>query len=405
MPVHVLDAEGEVMITLTKPNEPFAPYDHDPTDSDSEADPHIERLRRGIAMIVDVGLVPDTYLTPDLRTVTVPPEPDRQEADGTIDGVWVPAWVDEPRKRRSGKKVQTEDQSDRNGNPSEAAVIQYQASAKHLASASPFFKALLLSGLRESVKFKTEGSVTVSTEGWDANALLYVLKILHCKHHELPRQVDLTMLAKVCVVGDFYGCQDAVRFATQCWIGQLEPGVPNTKYRPLVLWIWLSYFFRMAAQFKEVTSIAITQGKGLIETLGLPIPATIMDAINDRRQEAITELIDHVYEERDRYLSGEMGCSFECSAMMYGGIAKNLVEHKMTPADLEAPFHNHSYMSLVRIIERFRTPRWFDVGASLSNYGYQYVNHQCRDSTLSSLRDGWNGYVDGLDLKQFVELR
>ena len=276
VPVHVLDSEGEVMISLRNANRPFAPYDYDPTDSDSESETPIDRLRRGIIMSVDVGVLPETFLTPDLRTVTVPAEPDLQGADGTVDGVWVPVGADEPRKLRGMKRTQTGSPDDgKDGDEGDGMVVQFQASAKHLSSASPFFRALLRSGLSESVMFKAEGSVVVSTKQWDADALLYVLKILHCKHHELPPQVDLDMVAKVCVVGDFYGCQDAVRFATQYWIPKLEP-VPNNKYRPLLLWLWITYFFRMPALFKEVTSIIITQGKGVIETLGLPIPAPIM---------------------------------------------------------------------------------------------------------------------------------
>ncbi|PWY67613.1 hypothetical protein BO94DRAFT_503713 [Aspergillus sclerotioniger CBS 115572] len=298
-----------------------------------------------------------------------------------------------------------ENMYDKGEEEGDGMVVRFKASARHLSSSSPFFRALLLSGFSESIKFKAEGSVAVSTKQWDADAFLYVLKILHCKHHELPRQVDLDMVAKVCVVGDFYGCQDAVRFATQCWITKLKP-VPNNKYRPLLLWLWITFFFRMPASFNEVTSIIITQGKGVIGTLGLPIPAPIMGAINNRRREAITDLVNHIHEEHERYTSGDLGCSFECGSMMAGGIDRNLKFYKLRPVDgFEAPYHNHSYMSVVRTIEMFTTPRWYDVTSTYSSYGYQYTAHQCHDSTYASLRDGWNGHLDGLELKDFVKLR
>lgn len=74
--------------------------------------------------------------------------------------------------------------------PSEADV-RIQVSAKHLMLASPVFKKALTGKWKEGSTFVGTGSVVITTEGWDVEAFLILLRILLCQHHKLPKRVSL----------------------------------------------------------------------------------------------------------------------------------------------------------------------------------------------------------------------
>lgn len=85
--------------------------------------------------------------------------------------------------------------------------IRIQASAKHMTFASSFFKKALLGGWKESESYLQNGSVEVIAEDWDCDALLIVLRAIHCQFLEIPNEVTLEMLAKIAVVANYYDCK------------------------------------------------------------------------------------------------------------------------------------------------------------------------------------------------------
>ncbi|KAB8238647.1 uncharacterized protein BDW43DRAFT_296824 [Aspergillus alliaceus] len=95
----------------------------------------------------------------------------------------------------------------------------------HLILVSPAFKKIL-----------TGGSVEITTENWDPEALLILLRILHFQLHIVPRRLILELNAK--------------------------------------LWLWISCLFQLRTKFKEATSISMSQSNGWIASSGLPIQST-----------------------------------------------------------------------------------------------------------------------------------
>ena len=67
------------------------------------------------------------------------------------------------------------------------------------------------------------------------------------------------LLAKVAVLADHYKYQTVVHFFADKWIDFSKESVPTVYSRDLVLWIWVSWAFRLDLQFESVTSIAVTQ--------------------------------------------------------------------------------------------------------------------------------------------------
>lgn len=156
------------------------------------------------------------------------------------------------------------------------ACFRIQVSAKHLILASPVFKKILTGGWKESVTYLQKGSVEITAESWDIEALLILLRAIHGQQYHVPQKLTLEMLAKVAVLVDFYDCKEAVYIWTTIWIDALEEKIPKTYSRDLLLWLWISWVFQLQAQFKESTSTVISWSDGWIDDFGFPVPFKVM---------------------------------------------------------------------------------------------------------------------------------
>ncbi|GIJ92331.1 hypothetical protein Asppvi_011312 [Aspergillus pseudoviridinutans] len=197
------------------------------------------------------------------------------------------------------------------------ADVRIQVSAKHLMLASPVFKKALTGKWKEGSTFVGTGSVEITTESWDVEAFLILLRILHCQHHKLPKRVSLEVAAKIAVLADYYECNDLVGFIRDAWITCLREELPNTYSRNLIMWLWIAWYFN-TTKFKKATSIAMSQSKDEIDALELPIPARIIYEMNQKRQQAICKVILQLQREREAFMTGSKGCSFECISIMLG---------------------------------------------------------------------------------------
>ncbi|OAX83944.1 hypothetical protein ACJ72_01685 [Emergomyces africanus] len=230
-----------------------------------------------------------------------------------------------------------------------------QVSAKHLTLASPVFKKTLLGNWNESVTFLQKGSVEITTTGWDIEAFLILLRVIHCQPNDVPRELSLEMLAKVAVIADYYECKEAMGLFLEVWIGKLS-GVPANYSRDLNLWLWISWVFQLPSQFKEVTLIAMSESPRRISGLALPIPENILDAINYGRENAIQKLIHLLHEKHQTLLYNTNRCSFECRAIMYGSLTLEMQSNELYSPKPEAPFLGLSYNGLVQTVLSFKSP-------------------------------------------------
>ncbi|KJK66781.1 hypothetical protein P875_00127847 [Aspergillus parasiticus SU-1] len=208
--------------------------------------------------------------------------------------------------------------------PLDETYFRIQVSAKHLILASPVFKKILTGGWKESVTYLQKGSVEITAESWDIEALLILLHAIHGQQYHVPRKLTLEMLAKVAVLVDYYDCKESVYIWSTIWIDALEEKIPETYSRDLLLWLWISCIFQLPAQFKESTSTVMSWSDGWITSLEFPIPSKVMEAINKHREEAINNLVTLLHDTCEALLSGTRGCCFECSSIMYGALTKEM---------------------------------------------------------------------------------
>lgn len=65
-----------------------------------------------------------------------------------------------------------------------------------------------------------------------------LLNIFHLQTKQVPRVINLELLAKVDVLVDYYECGEAIEMFTAMWINEVKKtAIPSVYCRDLVLWI------------------------------------------------------------------------------------------------------------------------------------------------------------------------
>ncbi|KAL4924506.1 uncharacterized protein BDV17DRAFT_284673 [Aspergillus undulatus] len=278
-------------------------------------------------------------------------------------------------------------------------IFRIQISAKHLTLASPVFKQILTGGWKESVTLLQKGSVEISAEGWDINAFLVLLRVIHCQNSQLPQTLSLEMLANVAIIADYYECKGAIGVLKEIWIKGLPEPDTTTSSRDLMLFLWVAFFYELPVQFKQTTSTAMLSSKGYIDSLGLPIPATndITEDMNIHRQQAIEKVVLLLHETQDAFLNSDRGCGFECSSIMYGALTKELHRANMILRPV-APFPGLAYDQLMQKVSSIRSPMWITKERDPWGSNFQREQH-CDSSSFAQLFGHLNSTVAGLDLQ------
>ena len=157
-----------------------------------------------------------------------------------------------------------------------AERVTFRVSSRHLALASPVFKSALAGGWKESVT--TAGERQINSQGWDTTALSIFLNAIHCQYRQVPRSLELEMLAKVAVIVDYYAAHQAIEILSPIWINALRSSLPATTChnRTIALWICISWVFGDSIAFETTTRVAIYHGRSIMTDLGLPIPGRVI---------------------------------------------------------------------------------------------------------------------------------
>lgn len=156
--------------------------------------------------------------------------------------------------------------------------FRIQVSAKHMMFSSSFFKKCLTGAWKESETYQQKSLVEVTAEGWDSEALFIIIRAIHCQYSLIPKKVTLEILAKIAFIADYYDCKDVLYIITDIWFSSLDENVTASS-RDLVLWLWVSWFFKHPTQFKEASSTAMSSREDFIDVRGLPIPNKVIGKI------------------------------------------------------------------------------------------------------------------------------
>ena len=82
----------------------------------------------------------------------------------------------------------------------------------------------------------------------------------------------------------------------------------------------------------------------------------LLDKIENERQGAVGRVFSDIYL-HFRSLLEEEDCSYECSCMLFGSMAKGLRAHGLLEPQISRPYYGQSMAGIRKVIEGFRTPR------------------------------------------------
>lgn len=151
---------------------------------------------------------------------------------------------------------------------------EYHVSSRHLSLASPVFKHMLSGGWKEGTRDEADQFYHLSAADWDPEAFLILMYIFHTRNRDVPRTIDLEMLAKMAVLIDYYECSEAVEVFSGTWVRELSEAVPTTCCREVILWLCVATVFRMPRVYRKATQVALRYSTEELPTFELPIRST-----------------------------------------------------------------------------------------------------------------------------------
>ncbi|KAI0814449.1 hypothetical protein GGR55DRAFT_631889 [Xylaria sp. FL0064] len=260
-PDYVLDPDGDVIITLRNFNAPFPPLPFE------EARPAWESLEETV--VSENGENDDTDLIKD--------------------------------------------------NPSELLEqsVRLQVSSSHLKLSSPYFKKALDGPFKESYP-TADGLRHIEADGWDKEAFVIVMQILHGRNRPIPRRLNLEMLAKVAVVVDYYTCGESVQPFAEIWHNGIEiPWLKSSNgiSQDLIILLFVSWVFEWEEELIAATKVAQNRSEGPLSTMALPIPEVIISIINDQRQKELRRISASLQKVFDRFRTPLPECTEECMSI------------------------------------------------------------------------------------------
>ncbi|KAH6971902.1 hypothetical protein EDB80DRAFT_596492 [Ilyonectria destructans] len=275
----------------------------------------------------------------------------------------------------------------------EEKEIQLRVSSQPLRIVSKYFERMMCGDWNETHS-EPGFKYTVKATDWDQEALIILMKIIHHQTRSVPRTITLEILAKLAVLVDYYDCREAVEPWVETWVSNLGAKVSSYYCRDLLLRLTVAWVFSEHGIFRILTKVIIQRSRGPIQTMGLATPKIIIDALEERRKSAISDLITRLQCFSDHLYVGEDECSsFDCLSMQLGCIAKNLFDNGLQPLPA-APFAGYSISALGEALFKFQYPDW------TCKFDKTHITILERN-ILNAYRECYTYCEDGLDLHQF----
>ncbi|EFY94010.2 hypothetical protein MAA_10527 [Metarhizium robertsii ARSEF 23] len=215
---------------------------------------------------------------------------------------------------------------------------------------------------------------------FDRMAFEIVMNIIHGQTHLLPDKVTLDTLAHVAAITDDLQCHNAVKFVTDAWLERMQTSPPKEICPDLRKWILVASVLHQPDIFQSTTRLAIVQCRGPLLGDDIPIPPTIIDAIESMRIQLLGELTKEVEQTIDRLSRGNSPCTFECRSMLLGALIQETQCARIRLSDSFGSLPNISLTTALSDIRNFRSP---DIYTSLSEYDGPMDEYQSRESNVA----------------------
>ncbi|KAF2108625.1 hypothetical protein BDV96DRAFT_652565 [Lophiotrema nucula] len=226
-------------------------------------------------------------------------------------------------------------------------LVRIRVSSRHLMLASSYFKRSLGGELAEGHTLRSERHVEVDMKGQDPDTMLLVMNVIHGRFRRLPLSVDLNALTRVAALVDYLECHEVVEPFVDKWIEQLKGDITEDYSKELIQWLCISQVFNKETLFEAVTRIAICRARDLIDKADLPIRDRIEDELNRQRSATIENLLSGLENLLQDLLHDRNQCDYECNALRYGTLTKELASRGLHSPGPQAPYLGYSFENIV----------------------------------------------------------
>ncbi|KAG6207398.1 hypothetical protein E4U35_001011 [Claviceps purpurea] len=177
------------------------------------------------------------------------------------------------------------DSGESHGDNIKREEVKFRLSSRHLALASPVFKAMLNRPWRWRAPSSdwSENGCPVRCEltvaDWDDELFLMLMNIIHGRNALVPLSIDLTTLMKMSILVGHYQCQEVTQFVVGLWIKELSGSLPQEYGRDCVAWMFVSWVFSCSELFEKMTSLAMKGSEGGLGKIYLPLPPMLLSTV------------------------------------------------------------------------------------------------------------------------------
>ncbi|CZR60553.1 uncharacterized protein PAC_10449 [Phialocephala subalpina] len=255
--------------------------------------------------------------------------------------------------------------------PPKEEHVHMQVSSKHMMLASPVFKAMLTGSFQEGETLRATGKVEVPLPDDNPIVFTILLDIIHGRGRRVPRKVPLKLLALLSIAVDKYQLQESAGAFSDSWIDGADP--PHLGRMPnCFMWLSISWVFHDSERFSLAADFLIRCCTGhapdkylASENLGqsLPIPDTVLDAIQKRRQDTMSAIYAEIAMRINLYMATGIDprcknqdgkrAKQDCDAMVLGSLIRHFSGRNMWPAP-NPPYMRSSVQDLVYDVKMLR---------------------------------------------------
>ncbi|KAF5971425.1 hypothetical protein FBULB1_9229 [Fusarium bulbicola] len=234
----------------------------------------------------------------------------------------------------------------------EPREVRMRISSKHLSFVSSTFRDDLLASSNKDAPVQCSACssppsrpfTSVYTIGWDALALAIVLDAIHGRHAEIPRVINLGLLARITTVFDHYKCQEVIHVFFDHWQRDIfrQDGFPTLLSKTALLWFLHGSVGTSKALLKSLLECFQSQ----------PL------SLNEKRLELIKQIKDCLEDVHNSLLQ-ESGCvrgDRLCSSLTLGVLVHMIHQHEHAEPPFIAPFDRYSVSMVLKLVKECSEP-------------------------------------------------
>jgi hypothetical protein len=276
-----------------------------------------------------------------------------------------------------------------NDDPDCQHEIHLLCSKKHLTLASHRAERMFDSGFKEATPEEADGLYHWKFDAiFDPTAFDIVLKIIHGKNRDIPRAVDVQVLAGISAVVDDLECHDVLWFFAKGWLEVLSRVNELKTQKDVAQRILISFVFHDPVIFEASTKTAIAGHWAFTQMYDFPIRPKVLsrsmsrlaswssrgltkpDEIQKRRDKALAKLGDGLYDVERKLLGQKLGCSPGCIAMLLGTLIQMMNEYNLYSPRPAKPFYSLGLKTITESVRKRQLPEYYTHTSLLRPVGH-----------------------------------